>query len=147
MTEINKIRRPWQNVEYHKINVQLSKIRVKYSFSEAQNTFSGQAQKAIFKMNKYLYKFTNISVQHRLQLFDKLVLPILNNSSEVWGFIHGNAIERTNLSFCKQLSGGKKINKMISYTVNWADFHFSHNVISTLLNIGQELHIQMKTNI
>lgn len=78
------------------------------SFSEAQNTLSGQAQKAIFKMNKYLYKFTNISVQHRLELFDKLVLPILNYSSEVCGFIHGNAIERTHLSFCKQLLGVKK---------------------------------------
>ena len=28
------------------------------SFSEAQKTLAGQAQKAIFKMNKYLYKFT-----------------------------------------------------------------------------------------
>ena len=28
------------------------------SFSEAQKTLAGQAQKAIFKMNKYLHKFT-----------------------------------------------------------------------------------------
>ena len=32
------------------------------SFAEAQKTLSGQALKAIFKMNKHLYKFTSISV-------------------------------------------------------------------------------------
>ena len=35
------------------------------SFSEAQNTLAGQAQKAIFKLNKYLYKFTFISPEHK----------------------------------------------------------------------------------
>jgi len=30
---------------------------------------SGQALKAIFQMNKYLHKFTSLSVQHRLDLF------------------------------------------------------------------------------
>ena len=47
------------------------------SFSEAQNTLAGQAQKAIFKLIKYLYKFTFISPKHKLDLFDKLVTPIL----------------------------------------------------------------------
>ena len=39
------------------------------SFSEAQSALSGQALKAIFQMNKYLHKFTYLSVQHRLDLF------------------------------------------------------------------------------
>ena len=56
------------------------------SFSEAQNTLAGQAQKAIFQLNKYLYKFTILSPRHKLDLFDKLILPILNYGSEVWGF-------------------------------------------------------------
>ena len=43
------------------------------SFSEVQNTLAGQAQKAIFKSNKYLYKFPLISPKHKLDLFDKLV--------------------------------------------------------------------------
>ena len=55
---------------------------------------SGQALKAIFKMNKHLYKFTSISVSHRIELFDKLILTILNYASEVWGFVHGEVIER-----------------------------------------------------
>jgi len=32
------------------------------SFSEAQNTLSGKALKSLFKLNKYLYKFTNVSI-------------------------------------------------------------------------------------
>ena len=53
------------------------------SFSEAQNTLAGQAQTAIFKMNKYLNKFTYLSPRHKLELFDKLISPILNYGSEV----------------------------------------------------------------
>ena len=40
-------------------------------FSEAQNTLAGRAQNAIFKLNKYLYKFTYIPPKHKLDLFDK----------------------------------------------------------------------------
>mgnify|MGYP000365619844 CR=1 FL=1 len=64
-------------------------------------TLSGQALKAIFKMNKHLYKFTSILVSHRIELFDKLILPILNYASEVWGFVHGEVIERMHLQFMK----------------------------------------------
>ena len=34
------------------------------SFSNTQITLAGQAQKAIFKLNTYLYKLTNISPKH-----------------------------------------------------------------------------------
>ena len=77
-------------------------------FSEAQNTLAGQAQKAIFKMNKYLNKFTYLSPRHKLELFDKLISPILNYGVEVWGFVQGNIIERVHLQFCKRLLGVKK---------------------------------------
>lgn len=73
------------------------------SFKEAQQTLAGQAQKAIFKLNKYLYKFTNITIKHRLELFDKLVLPILNYSAEVWGFIPAANIERIHTQFLKKI--------------------------------------------
>ena len=64
------------------------------SFSDSQNALSGQALKAIFQMNTYLYKFTNISVRHRLDRLDKLIPPILNHTSQ---------IERVHLPFCKRL--------------------------------------------
>ena len=78
------------------------------SFAEAQTTLAGQAQKAIFKLNKYLYKFTFISTKHKLDLFDKLVMPIMNYACEVRGFFQANSIERVHLQFCKRLLGVKK---------------------------------------
>ena len=78
------------------------------SFSEAQITLAGQAQKAIFQLNKYLYKFTFLPPRHKLDLFDKLILPILNYGSEVWGFSKATAVERVHLQFCKRLLGVKK---------------------------------------
>jgi len=56
------------------------------SFSEAQNTLPGKALNAIFKLNKYLYKFTNVSIKDQLDLFDKLVLPNLKYGDQIWGF-------------------------------------------------------------
>ena len=38
----------------------------------------------------------------------KLVTPILNYGSEIWGFIQGNDTERVHLQFCKRLLGVKK---------------------------------------
>ena len=78
------------------------------SFSETQNTLAGQAQKAIFKLNKYLYKFTYILPHHKFELFDKLISPILCYSCDVWGFCQANAIERVHTQFCKKILGVKK---------------------------------------
>ena len=73
------------------------------SLTEAQKTLAGQALKAVFKLNKYLYKFTFISIKHRLELFDKLVSPILGYASQVWGFSSATEIERVHLQFCKNM--------------------------------------------
>lgn len=78
------------------------------SFSEAQITLAGQAQKAIFQLNRYLYKFTFLTPRHKVELFDKLIVPILNYGGEVWGFAHANVIEKVQLQFCKRLLGVKK---------------------------------------
>jgi hypothetical protein len=78
------------------------------SFMEAQDTLAGQALKAIYKMDKYLYKFTDISVKHKVELFDKLILPILNYGSEIWGFNQGKSVERIHMHFCKRILGVKK---------------------------------------
>ena len=77
------------------------------SFSVCQETLAGQGMKAIFKLNRLLYNFTNITPKHRIELFDKLVTPILNYGCEVWGFCQAKQIERTHMMFCKQLLGVK----------------------------------------
>ena len=73
------------------------------SFSDAQFTLSGQAQKAIYKLKRYLLKFENLSIEHKFELFDKLITPILNYGSEVWGFSQAKKIERVHLQFAKSL--------------------------------------------
>ena len=78
------------------------------SFSNAQTTLAGQAQKAVFKLNSYLYKFADLTPRHVLDLFDKLVTPILCYCSEVWGFCKADKIERVHLQFCKALLGVKQ---------------------------------------
>jgi len=40
-------------------------------------------------MNTYLHKFTSLSVQHRLDIFEKLITPISNFGSQVWGVCSG----------------------------------------------------------
>ena len=40
------------------------------SFSVCQETLAGQGMKAIFKLNRLLYNFTNITPKHRVELFD-----------------------------------------------------------------------------
>ena len=46
------------------------------SFSESPSTLSGQAQKAIFALNRYINKFVNINPSHVLDLFDKLMICV-----------------------------------------------------------------------
>ena len=43
-----------------------------------------------------------------MELFDKLITPIMKYGSEVWGFIEGKSLERVHLQFCKQLLGVKE---------------------------------------
>ena len=62
------------------------------SFHETQNCLAGKALNAIFKMNNFLYQFTDISIKHRLDLFDKLIVPILCYGADVWGFIQAPVI-------------------------------------------------------
>lgn len=75
---------------------------------ETQKTLSGQALKAIFTLNKYLHNFTPLSPAHILDLFDKLITPILNYGSEVWGFHAAKAIETLHMQFCKRMIGVKQ---------------------------------------
>ena len=71
------------------------------------NTFfemlAGQALKAIFKLKSNLLKFLGITVQHKLDLFDKLILPILNYGSEVWGLNDSTKLEGIHNIICKHI--------------------------------------------
>ena len=77
------------------------------SFIAAQNKLSEQATKAIFSMQKNLSRFINLKPSFQLDLFDKLITPILHYASEVWGFSPAPSIERVHLRFCKRMLGVK----------------------------------------
>ena len=55
-----------------------------------------------------MYKFTDITPKHTFELFDKLILPILNYGAEIWGFRNTIHTERIHLHFCKKLLGVKR---------------------------------------
>ena len=55
-------------------------------------------------MNKYTY----IHVKYKLELFDRLVMPILNHGSEVLGLHPGKTLDRIDMQFCKRILGGEK---------------------------------------
>ena len=85
------------------------------SLMETYNTLSGHALKALYKLNSIFSKFPNISVEHALDLFDKLITPVLSYGCEIWGLNNALAIEKVHLSFCKHLLGVRKqtMNKFI----------------------------------
>ena len=71
------------------------------NFIKAQTKLAEQASKAMFSLFKCISKFRNLSVAILLELFDKLILPILCYSCEVWGFNKAKDKERVHLKFCK----------------------------------------------
>ena len=109
---------------------------------ETQKTLSGQALKAMFTLNKYLYNFTSLNTSHVLELFDKLVTPILNYGSEVWGFYKSASIETVHLQFCKKILGVKQTtqNDFIYGELGRIDFQSQRyiNIIKYLVKSGSE---------
>ena len=72
-------------------------------YNKAQRQLSQQGNKAMFKLFSSVSKFRNLNPGILLDLFDKLILPILCYSCEVWGFNVGKDIERVHLRFCKYI--------------------------------------------
>lgn len=50
-------------------------------------------------------KIHNLSISCQLNLFDKIVKPMLLFGSEVWGFCNTEPIEKIHFKFCKLLLG------------------------------------------
>jgi len=78
------------------------------SFNATYEALHGQALKAGFRLKCYMIKFPNMSVSHKLDLFDKLIEPIISYGSEVWGMNEATKLERIHMQFCKQILGVKR---------------------------------------
>jgi hypothetical protein len=76
--------------EFNYLGVLLSKSG---NFSMAKKAQVEKATKAMFEILKR-GKIHNLSIQCQLDLFDKIIKPILLYGCEVWGFSKNEIIER-----------------------------------------------------
>ena len=51
-------------------------VTTRGAFHKTQICLAGKALKAIFKMNTFSYQLDDVSIKHRLDLFDNLIVPI-----------------------------------------------------------------------
>ena len=66
-----------------------------------------QGKRAMFSVFSKSCKL-DLPVDIQLDLFDKIIIPILTYGCEVWGFENTNILEKLHLSYCKQLLQLKK---------------------------------------
>ena len=58
-------------------------------FNTVFEMLASQALKAIFKLKSNLLTFPGITIQHKFDLFNKFILPILYYGVKVWGLNEG----------------------------------------------------------
>ena len=84
------------------------------SWSLTKETLAAQARKALGMVYMYNYKCNGLPHGIYLEMFDKMILPILLYGSEIWGFEYSGKIEQVQHIFCKKMLG------LSSNTVNEA---------------------------
>ena len=60
------------------------------------------ASSALYKLF-LIYNKTELPTSEKCNLFNALVAPVLNYSSEVWDFHEGNNIELVHTKFCRKV--------------------------------------------
>ena len=100
-----------KNVFYFHDNVIESVKEFKYlgiifsrsgSFCKAKKHLYEQAQKAMYGVIRKIRQF-NLPLECQLDLFDKIVVPVLLYGCEIWGFESLDIIERIHLKFLKYI--------------------------------------------
>lgn len=77
------------------------------SFAKAKKANAEKATRAMYDILRK-GRIHNLSIECQLDLFDKVIQPILLYGCEVWGTGNNSIIERVHLKFCKLLMHGKK---------------------------------------
>ena len=75
------------------------------------------AKKAIFSLNSKILNL-NLPIDLQIDLYSKLVIPILTYGCEVWGFENTNAIELLHRSFIKNIL---RVNKYVSNSIIYGE--------------------------
>ena len=85
--------------EFNYLGILLTKTG---NFKRAIKSQTDKGTKAMYEILKR-GKLHNLSISCQLDLFDKVVKPVLLYGSELWGFSNCDLIERVHLKFCKIL--------------------------------------------
>jgi hypothetical protein len=78
-------------------------MAVAESFNMTFETLSVQVLKAVNKLEKELIRFPCMSVKHKLNLFDKLIIPILYYRSQILRSLDSHVLEHIHSKYCKKL--------------------------------------------
>ena len=70
-------------------------------FSGTQQDLADRGLRALFSIQGIAYELIDPKPELLCMLFDRLVLPVLLYSCELWGFHTAVAVERVHLKFCK----------------------------------------------
>jgi len=71
-------------------------------FKENKINFAEKASKAMYDiLNKG--RVHNLSVSCQLEIFDKIIIPMLTYGSEIWGYENIDILEKLHVKFCKLL--------------------------------------------
>ena len=71
-------------------------------FTKAKTKLAEVANKAMYALLQKVRSF-NLPVDMSLELFNKLVMPILLYGSKVWGYEQNYVVEKVHLKICKLL--------------------------------------------
>ena len=72
------------------------------NFKNAKQGNAEKATRALYEVLK-LDRLHNLSIKCQLDLFDKMVKPVLLYGCEIWGMGNNDILERVQLKFCKLL--------------------------------------------
>ena len=77
----------------------------KLKWTLAKKVLSSQARKALGLLYSYHYKCGHLPLNIAMNLFDKMIAPILLYGSEIWGFEYCEGIESVQTAFYKRILG------------------------------------------
>ena len=117
-----QIRRQFPARTHQNLHISRYHIFLNGYFNQTQRVLCDQASKALFSMLKSTNRFVNLNPGTTMDVFDKLITPVLCYAAEVWGFHAGPDIERLHLKFSKQVLGVKRCTQNDLCMVNWAEF-------------------------
>ena len=77
-------------------------------FAQGIDNILNQSYKALFSLKSVPSEYPEVTVKTQLQLFNTMVLPILNYGSEAWGFYKAEKLDTSYLGYMTMLALDKR---------------------------------------